>query len=403
MCLDTTCTWIKAAARHGCRLFVFAAMAIAVQAQEPPPDSAPRRLTGHVMRAVKRGLAPERGIMVTLHRVGADRAGPIDSARTGADGRYGFTYRPTGSADAVYLASVGYQGIMYFSTPTHASQAVPDGDITVFDTTSGPVPIRVAGHHVIVSAPRGAALRDVEEVFELSNDSSVTRIARGDSVPVWSTLAPNAAEGVRGAPTSDIAPEAIAVRGRRVELYAPVSPGMRQLAYGYTVRAANFPLTLTLPVSTEVLEVLVEESAGTAEGGGLNELAPVSKDGRTFRRFLAQDVHADAAVRIAVPAAVSHQSARTARWVTIALAALLVVALTWALLRRRPRETVTAGRAQPTSREIVESLLFEIASLDAAHEKVDAPLPDERARYEQTRASLKLRLVRALASKERPQ
>jgi 5-hydroxyisourate hydrolase-like protein (transthyretin family) len=395
--LDSTGGLTKAAARYGCRLLAFAALTIGVQAQAP--DNAPRQLTGHVMRAVKRGLAPERGMMVTLHRVGADRAGPVDSTRTGADGRYAFTYRPSGNADAVYLASVGYQGIMYFSTPASASQPVPDGDITVFDTTSGPVPIRVAGHHIIVSAPRGDGLREVEEVFELSNDSSVTRIARGDSVPVWSALAPNDAMAIRGAPTSDIAPAAISVRGRRVELYAPISPGMRQLAYGYTVRAGSFPLTLALPAPNEVLEVLVEESAGHAEGAGLAELAPVSKGGRTFRRFLAQDVAANAAVRVDVPSAVSHESARTTRWITIALAASMAVALAWALARRRTSVAPAMDTPASTPRSVVEALLFEIASLDAAHEKITAPLPDERARYDQARAALKLKLVRALASR----
>ena len=373
---------------------MLALLAAHARAQEPPDDS-PRRLAGHVMRAVKEGLAPMRGMMVTLHRVGADRAGPVDSMRTAANGAYAFTYRPSGSGDAVYLASVGYEGIMYFSTPASSAQAVPDGDITVFDTTSGPVPIRTAGHHVIVSAPRSDGRREVEEVFELSNDSSVTRIARGDSVPVWSSVAPNGATGVQGAPTSDIAPAAIIVRGRRVELFAPISPGMRQLAYGYALDAGTFPLLLPLATSTQVLEVLVEEQSGYAEGGGLAELSPVSKGGRTFRRFLAQDVPANAELKIVVPASVSHSASRMAAWIAGGSAVLMALALAWTLMRRTSLEQW----AGVSSRDDAAALLHEIAALDAAH--TAGTLPDESVAYDRRRSELKARLARALAMENR--
>jgi len=385
----------KAVARHGHRLLPLACClcpTVVARAQDVGNDE-PHTLAGHVMHAEKGGLAPVRGVMVTLHRVGADRAGPIDSMRTGADGHYTFTFRPSGNADAVYLASVGYHGIIYFSTPASTSQGVPDGDITVFDTTSGPVPIRTAGHHIIVSAPRGDALREIEEVYELSNDSSVTRVARGDRVPVWSATAPDDVSDIRGAPTPDIAPAAILVRGREVELYAPISPGMRQLAYGYKVRAGGFPLTLPLRAPTEVLEVLVEESAGYAEGAGVAELAPVSKGGRTFRRFLAQDVPANSVLRIAVPAAVSHTDAKVIRGIVIALAAIMGLALAWALILR-PR---AQGYASASS-AAAEALIHDIAALDAAREQRRAETPNERELYVQTRAELGERLRRALAS-----
>src|SRR5689334_20907185 len=386
----------RAAAQHCRRLLTFAwCVLLPATTLAQDANDEPHKLAGHVMHAEKGGLAPVRGVMVTLHRVAADRAGPIDSTRTGADGHYTFTFRPSGNGDALYLASVGYHGIMYFSTPASASQGVPDGDITVFDTTSGPVPIRTAGHHIIVSAPRGDALREIEEVYELSNDSSVTRVARGDSVPVWSTVAPDDVTDIRGAPTADIAPAAIVVRGRQVELYAPISPGMRQLAYGYRVPAGGFPLTLPLRTPTEVLEVLVEESAGYAEGAGLAELAPVSKGGRTFRRFLAQDVPANSVLRIAVPAAVSHSDSKITRAIVIALAALMGLALAWALILR-PR----ASAVSPTSSAAAEALIHDIAALDVAHEQRASTTPNDEAQYVETRAELETRLRRALAGQD---
>ena len=44
----------------------------------------------------------------------------------------------------------------------------------MFDTTSGPVPLMVQGHHLVVSAPKPDGGREIVEVYELSNDSTVT-------------------------------------------------------------------------------------------------------------------------------------------------------------------------------------------------------------------------------------
>src|SRR5919107_51487 len=45
------------------------------------------------------------GAWVVLHRVGPDRAGPLDSIQSDARGRYSFSYERTGSEDAVYFVS----------------------------------------------------------------------------------------------------------------------------------------------------------------------------------------------------------------------------------------------------------------------------------------------------------
>ena len=45
-------------------------------------------------------MLPVANVWVTLHRVAAVGAGPMDSTRTGADGRYAFAFR-AGPADSV--------------------------------------------------------------------------------------------------------------------------------------------------------------------------------------------------------------------------------------------------------------------------------------------------------------
>src|SRR5512146_1123695 len=109
----------RAAARSGrlC-IAVLALLAAPARAQQPSPgapdsgasavqpapdDAGPQLVRGRVVRPGRRDVVPVGGIWVTLHRVGSDTAGPLDSLRTGASGRYAFHYRRTGSADAVYF------------------------------------------------------------------------------------------------------------------------------------------------------------------------------------------------------------------------------------------------------------------------------------------------------------
>ena len=90
-----------------------------------------------------------RGQWVVLHRVGRDRAGPIDSTRTGADGKYHFAYKTSGDSTALYFVSTTYGGVAYF-TALRTWPIDDDAALTVFDTTSGPVRIHVAGHHLVI-------------------------------------------------------------------------------------------------------------------------------------------------------------------------------------------------------------------------------------------------------------
>ncbi|MFL5571889.1 MAG: hypothetical protein ACJ78R_00085, partial [Gemmatimonadaceae bacterium] len=57
------------------------------------------------------------GAWVVLHRVGPDRAGPLDSTLSDARGRYSFNYVRSGSDDAIYFVSASYDGIAYFTPP----------------------------------------------------------------------------------------------------------------------------------------------------------------------------------------------------------------------------------------------------------------------------------------------
>src|SRR4051812_6675215 len=63
---------------------------------------------------------PIAGVMVTVHRVGADSSGPIDSARTDARGQFDLKYRRIRDDQAVYFAAAVFRGIAYFTAPLKA-------------------------------------------------------------------------------------------------------------------------------------------------------------------------------------------------------------------------------------------------------------------------------------------
>src|SRR5450759_3831267 len=115
--------------------------------------SVPQQVSGRIVRPGGERMDPVAGAWIVLHRVGPDRAGPLDSVKSDSRGRYALSYVRTGSEDAIYFVSASYDGIAYFTPPlAEGKVSGGDGEVTVFDTTSHPVPMSVRGHHVVVSA-----------------------------------------------------------------------------------------------------------------------------------------------------------------------------------------------------------------------------------------------------------
>jgi hypothetical protein len=203
-------------------------------AQDPVPTlpDGTRRVQGAVMLAGDSTERPVPGAWVTLHRVASDRAGPLDSARTDARGGFAFRYRPTGTPDAIYFVSTTYAGIAYFTRPLRLPDVRgEDAEIAVFDTTTTPVRITVRGRHAVVSAAEADGARTVLEVFELSNDTSVTAVAPASGGRgTWSVPVPAAARDVQ-VRQGEVAAVAVSTTGGRVSLTAPYGPGIKQIAF----------------------------------------------------------------------------------------------------------------------------------------------------------------------------
>jgi len=359
---------------------------------EPPPAAAV--VSGRVVMPAGTTETPVPGVMVTVHRVGPDSAGPLDSARTDARGRYTVRYTRYGSENALYFAAAMYRGIAYFTSPLRGVRTEGDeGEITVFDTTTRLVPLSIQGHHVVVSAPNATGAREVVEVYELSNDTTVTLLPRDSLTPIWSAAIPGDASDFAPG-QGDVAASALTRQGNRVLLTAPFGPGVKQLSFSYLLKDRAFPLTITLERQTGVFEVLLEEQAAQARAPSLRAQGSVSTQGRTFKRFLAQGARAGEAIRIDVPTAAGATRVNVLIGVAVVFVLAMLAALARALLRRAPRGVTLpgAGGAPDTS----DSLVAAIAALDARHDAGDASL--DEAAYASQRAALKSRLAAALAA-----
>ena len=247
-------------------------------------------------------MIPVPGVMVTLHRVGNDRAGPLDSIRADTRGRYAFHFTRSGDQRALYFVSAMYGGVAYFTPPlAHATVSGDEAEIAVFDTTSKPVPISSRGHHVVVSAVDANGMRSVTEVYELANDSTVTRVApaNGDG-DVWSAVLPPSAQNFQVS-QGDIPAAAVRFEQGKARVFAPLAPGLKQLAFTYSVPASAFPLSIPIIRETQIFEVLIEEEKGKVTGAKLVEKDPVVLERRTFRRFLSDDVPANSVSVIDLP------------------------------------------------------------------------------------------------------
>ncbi len=377
-----------------------------VQSAAPERGGADRTVDGRVRRPVGKGgdstgLGPAIGAWVTVHRVAKDSAGPIDSVRTDRAGRYRMAWRAFGSADAVYFASVSWDGIAYFTPPLRSANSRADeAEITVFDTTSRTFPVSVRGRHLIVGKVDSADMRTVIEVFELSNDSVRTLVspAGPTPTPTWSTAIPAAARDVQST-DGEISPDAFAAGAGRVSVFAPLAPGIKQLSFSYKVPARDFPLTFSAVQGAMVFEVLVEDPRGTVTAPGFTNVEPVTLEQRNFRRYVAQDVGEGTQVRVDLPLAAAGGN-RYMAVLLIAIGALMVLVLLRAM-RRRGRAAKSAARAAGVHRRAPEpseheQLAQEIAVLDARFALEVSPSDEARRDYARRRSQLKDSLAAAL-------
>lgn len=307
-------------------------LALPLAAQEP----AIRDASGVLRRASGDTALPLPGAWVVLHRVGPDGGAPLDSMRSDARGRFHFRYRLAGSDDAIYFASSSYGGIAYFTPPLPSRDARAPSEevaIVVYDTTSRALPMHVRGRHIIASAPATTDMRTIIEVYEISNDSSLTLVGRDDA-PTFAMVVPANATSFH-ARDSDVAADALVLREGRVEVSAPLAPGLKQIAFSYELPVGDRHLRFQVGNDTPVLELLTEEPFARVSGAGLIEVEPVKIEARSFKRYLSRNPPPAAVASIDYPDAPMNTRQLYVAVVILAVGVAMLAALARASMRKR--------------------------------------------------------------------
>ncbi len=300
----------------------------------------PLTVRGSVTRETIGGTRAVPRELVVLHRVNSRDAGAVDSVQTDAKGAFTFRVEAPDS-QSMYLVSARYGGIAYFSQPMQGGQSSGPAEIIVYDTTSRNVRTQLQGRHVVVSSPNAAGVRSVIDVLEIENDTILTRVPGPENRPTYALLLPDGVENVH-ASQGEISDKAVEVRNGRAELFAPLSPGLRQLVLTYEVKAAAFPLAIPLEHSISVLEVLLEEHGASASAPGLDNKGPVTVDGKTFVRFLGASPNDNAVVTITAGKGVASDG-KVPSWLLPLLLTVITVAGIALLARRKPALAPATG------------------------------------------------------------
>ncbi len=349
------------------------------------------QLSGRVYQVADRDTIPLPDHWVLMHAVGADGGQVVDSGRTDVDGAY-FLRAPNRDTSVVYLSSLSYRTIAYFSEPVRFGAFTSDTAATllVYDTSSVRPAITVVERHIVVRAQEIDGTRPVLELLVLENRGNITRIANDTTNPVWQGAIPRDVINLEVAP-SDVSPEAVYRRGDSVATVAALPPGARnrkQLVFGYMLESGRRNLVFPIDQSIGRFQVLIEDPGVEMTGGPLADEGTTNMEDVEFVRFEATDVQAGGVASFRLSG--TSMPMMTLLWLIIGLsgAAMIAAFVIWV---RRP---VLA----PAEHAHIESLAAEVAVLDERF-AAEGRNPSDAARnaYETARARLKARLAQALA------
>jgi hypothetical protein len=329
------------------------------------------------MRQTGDDSAPLRGTWVVLHQLTEAARGPVDSVRTGPDGRFRFRFRR--ATAALNLLSARHDGIDYFSVP-FGSRGTDTVTLVVHDTSSR-APVGVVARHVIIARPGEDGIREVLDLILLFNEGTKTRVPPDSLGASWASPLPPGSRGLelnRG----DMSPDAVLRRGDSAIVSAPIAPGEKQLAFLYHLPAGRQKIEIPTGPDSVGVNLLVEEPGATVAAPGVTFADSQVIEGRAFQRW-SGELPPNATVRVTLTGA--DPDAPPVLAALVAVLALALLAAAWRLLPR--------ARAVSTER-----LIGEVAFLDMRYQGREAETtPDDWARYLERRGKLKAELEAALA------
>jgi hypothetical protein len=250
-----------------------------------PAALAQTRTAGRIVLLAGNDTVAAPRVPVVLHRVGAAGQGPLDTVLTDGKGRFGFRFAP--DTASVFLLSARYAGIEYFSRPVSGDPGRADTSVTlIVADTSSRQPVGVRQRTLLVSRTDESGTRLVIDWLVLSNPGPLTRVSPDGLRPTWGGPLPEAAQNVEMADSrlSQFAAEAVSFRGDSALIFAPLSPGEKELMLQYRIPGPLQNFVVPASVSESVF-VLLEESGARVSSPALVVADSQVMEGRPFYRW----------------------------------------------------------------------------------------------------------------------
>ncbi|MBM4194575.1 MAG: hypothetical protein FJ202_09390, partial [Gemmatimonadetes bacterium] len=291
------------------------------------------------------------GQWVVLHRIARDRAGPVDSVRTSVRGAFSVSI-PRGDSAAAWMASAERGGVAYFTTLSAANQPVT---LSVFDTTSRAIPLRVAGRQIAIAGPAADGSRHVVEALALANDSTVTRIPR-DSLPLFVIQVPEVAEQLAIGAGSEVDVPAARLTGPTIALHAAIPPGAKRIVWEYRLPPGHSEFRIAGAQPTASLDLVVADSGATVTGGDMHQGSATVIGGEPALRFFADEVPDPSAIVVRFAATRASTLAFDVGVIGVALILVVGVAIA-VLLGRSPGARAAARDASRRAGQVAGACL----------------------------------------------
>ena len=349
-------------------------------------------VTGRVRRVTAGDTVPVAGGAVVLHQVRQGQGGPVDSALTDRRGRYRLV-SPVKDTAAIYLVSHKHDGIVYFTVPVRGSDADRDTlpTLLVYDTSSTEPLVALGQRHMVIRQAGKSGSRRVIDLVVLENIGLKTRVSPDSLNPVWRGVIPKEAIALEIG-QGDISPDAIRTTADTIEVFAPISPGERQLVLSYLIPTSV--TRLRLPVDQDIgrFNLLVQDMTATTTGVLVPKGVERIEDD-SFLRWEGFAVQPGDSVMVTFPA---EPFALTKLWWLIAAAVAVTLATALLFWYRTQQPAAVSGDLPP------EILAHRIAALDEEFERMQDTASEAEIRQNRVqREELKSRLGAALANRSR--
>jgi hypothetical protein len=155
-------------------------------------------------------------------------------------------------------------------------------------------------------------------------------VPRDSTTPTWHMKLPRGIAGFRVG-EGEVPNSAVVQAGDSILVSAPFPPGLKQVVVTYVVPRDLKTLRVPLDQPTLRLELLVEDSSAAAAGADLAAAAPLTIQGRRFRRFSAANIRSGETAEITFGGTAS----RNLGWLAVGLSAVLLGAGGYIAARRR--------------------------------------------------------------------